>query len=304
MGAFRTSRSTSRESVEIRKTLVRDVVPMGITIQEERRQWQAHAEGVALPDGVNLREDLVGGIPCVWVEDAGTRSAGVVLYVHGGGLIAGSPRTHAEFAARLMRRLQRRVLLPDYRLAPEHPFPAALEDMQAVYGAVLERVAARDLVVGAESSGAALALALLVELQQSMPLPAAAFFISGHFDMTLSGASMASREKVDPLTTRESLERAARWYAGRTDRASPRVSPVFARLQGLPPMLLQVGDDEILLDDSTRLADAVRRSGGRVELSVWPSMWHSWPMFADLPEADGALVEIRDFLEGCPHAVL
>lgn len=104
----------------------------------------------------------------------------------------------------------------------------------------------------------------------------------------------------DPTTTRESLERAAAWYTRGVERASPRVSPVFARLDGLPPLLLQVGADEILLDDSTRVAAAVRRSGGRAELGIWNGMWHAWPMHADLPEADEALLEIRRFLDACP----
>jgi acetyl esterase/lipase len=129
--------------------------------------------------------------------------------------------------------------------------------------------------------------------------PAASFFISGHFDMTLTGPSMESRHDVDPLITRESLERAAAWYTHGTDRASPSVSPVFAQLDGLPPLLLQVGDDEILLDDSTRVTDAVRRSGGRIELSVWKGMWHTWPMYVELPESDSALTEIRRFLDDC-----
>ena len=301
MGPFRNARhAASSESIAIRKTLVRDVLPIGVTIQEERRQWEAYAASLKLPDGISLREESVGGIPCLWVEDVATSASGVILYVHGGGLVSGSPRTHAEFASRVVRRLHRRVLLVDYRLAPEYPFPAALDDVQAAYRGLLERVAPRDLVLGAESSGAALVLALLVDLKNEPPLPAASFFISGHFDMTLSGTSMASREHVDPVTTRESLERAAEWYTRGVDRASPRVSPVFGKLDGLPRLLLQVGDDEILLDDSTRVADAVRRGGGRAELSVWKGMWHAWPMHAGLPEADDALVEVRDFLDELP----
>lgn len=289
----------SLESLEVRKTLIRDVVRSGVSIQEERHQWEAHAASVELPADIILREETVGGIRCLWVENAEASSSEVVLYVHGGGLISGSPRTHAEFASRIVGRLNRRVLLPDFRLAPEHPFPAALDDMRAVYRALLERVQPSDVVLGAESSGAGLALSLLLEVKSELPSPAAAFFISGHFDMTLSGASMASREAVDPFTTHESLERAAKLYTRDIDRASPRVSPVFGELDGLPPLLLQVGDDEILLDDSRRLADAVRRSGGKAELSIWKGMWHIWPMYAGLPEADEALAEIRGFLEGC-----
>jgi epsilon-lactone hydrolase len=289
-------RDVSPEGIAVRKTLVRDVIPIGVTIEDERRQWEAFAASVKLPEGIVLRDESVGGVPCVWVEEAAAAARGVVFYVHGGGLISGSPRTHAEFASRVARRLSRRVLLVDFRLAPEHPFPAALDDVRAAYRGLLERMDARELVLAGESSGAGLALALLVDVKGSLPLPAAAFFISGHFDMTLGGASMSSREKVDPLTTRESLGRAAEWYTCGTDRASPRVSPVFAQLGDLPPLLLQVGDDEILLDDSTRVAAAVQRAGGLVGLSIWKGMWHTWPMYAGLPEADEALAEIERFL--------
>jgi acetyl esterase/lipase len=283
----------------IRKTLERDVIPSGMTIQEERRRWEAHAASVRLPDGVTLREELIGGVPCLWVESAGASAERVVLYVHGGGLIAGSPRTHAELASRLVAHLSRRVLLVDYRLAPEHPFPAALDDVRAVYEGLIQRIEPRHVVLAGESAGAGLALALLADLKGKAPLPAAAFFISGHFDMTLSGSSMVTRAQADPQTTRESLERAVAWYTNGVDRAAPRVSPLFAELDQLPPLLLQVGDDEILLDDSTRVADVVRRSGGRVALSVWAGMWHAWPLYAELPEAEQALLEIRRFLDEC-----
>src|SRR5688500_2485047 len=123
MGSLKNAqRAASAESLAIRRTLMRDVVPSGVTIQEERRQWEAYAAVLKLPEGIILLEEPVGGSPCVWVEDIATGTSGVVLYVHGGGLVSGSPRTHAEFASRVVRRLHRRVLLVDYRLAPEHPF--------------------------------------------------------------------------------------------------------------------------------------------------------------------------------------
>jgi epsilon-lactone hydrolase len=289
----------SAESQRIRKSIVRDCVPEGVSIQEERAQFEAYAGSLELAEGVRLRSETIAQVPCLWVEDESDPDQHMVLYIHGGGLIAGSPVTHREFASRLVKRTRRRVLLVDYRLAPEHPFPAALDDVLAVYTGLIGRTRARDIALGGESSGAGLGLAALVALRnQGLALPAAAFFISGHFDMTLSGDSMESRREVDPFTSRESLERAVRWYANGADCRLPLISPVFAELGGLPPILLQVGDDEILLSDSVRVAEGIRRAGGRVALRVWDAMWHNWPMYVGLPEADGALVEIADFLAG------
>jgi len=287
----------SIESIEIRKGIVRDGVPEGVSIGEERRLWEEQAASQELPEGVSWRAERIAGVPCVWVEDEGVQEPGVVLYFHGGGLIAGSPITHREFAARLARRARRRVLIADYRLAPEHPYPAAFEDMRAVYGALLARVPVADVAFGGESSGAGLGLALLASLAgDGMPRPSAAFFISGHFDMTLSGESMRSRAALDPFTSRQALERAAAWYTNGADPRSPRISPIFADLGALPPILLQVGDHEILLSDSLRVAERIRDGGGHVQLTVWGSMWHVWPMFVGLPEAEQALDEIGDFL--------
>lgn len=288
----------SLESANIRRSIVRDSVP-NVSIQQERQDWEAHAATLALPDGITSREELLAGVPCLWVEqDAATPRDPVLLYLHGGGLIAGSPRTHAAFGARLAMHFGRRVLLVDYRLAPEHPYPAALEDATAVYLALSSVTPLESLSVGAESSGAALGLALLLSLRdEGRPLPAAAFFISGHFDMTLSGESLATHCEVDPFTSRESLQRACDWYTSGADRHLPLVSPAFAALHALPPLLLQVGSDEMLLSDSLRVAERVRSHGGHVELRVWDGMWHNWPMYVDLPEADAAIAEAADFLE-------
>jgi acetyl esterase/lipase len=289
----------SSESLTIRRTIVRDCVREGVSIEEERRQWEAYAATLELKKGIRLRPETISDVPCLWVEDESNPHARVALYIHGGGLIAGSPRTHSEFASRLVERIQRSVLLVDYRLAPEHPFPAALDDVRAVYGGLVARMPAEEILIGAESSGAGLGLAALVKLRdEGRPLPAAAFFISGHFDMTSSGDSMHSRSEVDPFTSQQSLERASRWYANGADPELPLISPVFADLGMLPPILLQVGDDEILLSDSVRVAERVRQFGGRAELRVWDGMWHNWPMYRGFPEADEALVELGEFLEG------
>lgn len=287
----------SPESARIRKTIIRDCVPEGMSIQEERLEWERHAATQQLAAGMIQRDELIAGLPCRWVAEKAEPHREVILYVHGGGLIAGSPRTHSEFASRLAKRSRRRVLLVGYRLAPEHPFPAALDDVTAVYLDLLTRMLEQDIVIGAESTGAALALSSLLKLRDDgHPLPAAAFFLSGHFDMTLSGESMESRRDVDPFTSRESLARAVDWYANGLDPGLPLLSPLFANLGGLPPMLLQVGDDEMLLSDSVRLAEAVHRCGGRAELRVYEGMWHNWPMHPELPEGNAALCEIDEFL--------
>jgi epsilon-lactone hydrolase len=288
----------SSESQRIRRTIVRDCVPDGISIQEERGQWAAYAESLELAEGILLRPETISDVPCLWVEHESSQNQSMVMYVHGGGLIAGSSVTHREFASRLVKRIRRRVLLVDYRLAPEHSFPAALDDLVAVYADLIARMQAKDITFGGDSTGAGLALAALTKLRDDgRALPAGAFFISGHFDMTLSGDSMDSRREVDPFTSRESLERAIRWYTNGADCKLPLVSPVFADLSMLPPILVQVGDDEILLSDSVRVAERIRKSGGRAELRVWTAMWHTWPMYVGLPEADGALKEVGEFLE-------
>ena len=290
----------SSEGLRIRNAIVRDGVPEGISIEEEREQWESYARTLELAPGVRLRPETISHVPCLWVEDESSQDQRMVLYIHGGGLIAGSPVTHREFASRLVKHLGRRVLLVDYSLAPERPFPAALHEVYGVYVALLEHVRAEDISLGGESSGAGLGLATLIKLRDDgLALPASAFFISSHFDMTLSGESMESRKEIDPFTSRESLERAARWYANGADPRQPLLSPVFADLRALPPILLQVGDDEILLSDSVRVAERIGEAGGRVELRVWAHMWHTWPMYVGLPEAEEALEEIHEFLKRC-----
>jgi monoterpene epsilon-lactone hydrolase len=288
----------SAESIQIRKTMVRDRVREGVSIQQERLEWEEYSSTLQLATGTVEREETIAGRSCLWLLDEAEQCRGITLYVHGGGLVAGSPRTHRELASRLAKRLRRELLLVDYCLAPEHPFPAALADIEAVYRELLAGTSNQDIVFGADSTGAALALSSLVKMRDDgRPLPSAAFFISGHFDMTLSGESMDSRREVDPFTSKESLARAIDWYTNGLDPRLPLISPLFADLRGLPSILLQVGADEILLSDSLRLAEALHRCGGSADLKVWENMWHVWPMWAQLPEADAALREIEQFLD-------
>jgi epsilon-lactone hydrolase len=288
----------SDESRRIRQTLVKDTIPPGSSIREERAAWEAQAAQLALPLGASWHTELIAHVPCVWVSWGAPGKDRVILYMHGGGLIAGSPLTHRELAVRLAQRTGSLVLLIDFRLAPEHPFPEGLEDVTAVYLTLLRRgITPARMILGGDSSGAGLALSLLERLRmEHRPLPSRAFFISGHFDLTLSGESVTTNDAIDPLTSRDSLARAGHWYAGGSDLEAPLLSPLFADLVGLPPLLVQVGSHEILLSDSTRLAEKVASRGGQAKLRVYDEMWHAWPMFSGLPEGDEALAEIGAFL--------
>jgi epsilon-lactone hydrolase len=288
----------SEESRRIRQKLIRDSVPPGASILEERAAWEAQAAQLELPAGATWHCEQIAHVPCVWVRSGSSAGGRVILYLHGGGLIAGSPLTHRELAVRLSQRTDTPVLLVDFRLAPEHPFPEGLEDVTAVYLTLLRRgITPARVILGGDSSGAGLALSLLERLRmEHKPMPGGAFFISGHFDLTLSGESMKTLDSIDPLTSRDVLERAGQWYAGGSDLEAPLLSPLFADLVGLPPLLLQVGSHEILLSDSTRLAEKVAARGGSARLRVYDEMWHAWPMFTGLPEGEEALAEIGAFL--------
>jgi monoterpene epsilon-lactone hydrolase len=289
----------SPEGTIIRRTLVKDVIRPGVSLEEERCEWEVYAGAQQLPNGIEVRAEVIAGVACSRVTHASHSGPELIIYIHGGGLISGSALTHREFAARLTKHTRKAVLLIDYRLAPEYPFPAALEDVESVYLELIRcGISSRRVFLGGDSSGAGLALAALVKLKaDAHPVPAGAFLISGHFDMTLSGESLVSRRDVDPVTTPESLARAATLYTNGADLASPLVSPLFADLRGLPRLLIQVGEHEILLSDSTRLADLVAQCGGSADLRIWNEMWHVWHMTGDFPEARGALDEIGMFME-------
>jgi len=217
----------------------------------------------------------------------------VILYLHGGGYVLGGCATHRNLAARLALAADARVIVPEYRLAPEHPFPIAVEDAAAVYEALLESgIFPSRLAVAGDSAGGGLAAALLLSLRDSRrPLPALAVLISPWSDLSLSGDSYRTRADLDPIDRVLPLRRMAQCYLGKhSDPKAPLASPIFGDLSGLPPMLVQVGDHEVLLDDATRLAQKARGALVDVELKIWPEMWHGWHLAAPaLPEANEAI---------------
>jgi monoterpene epsilon-lactone hydrolase len=210
--------------------------------------------------------------------------------VHGGGFMLGSIDSYAELVARLARAAGARAVFPEYRLVPEHPFPAGLDDVRTAWAALRRTgVPASSVVVAGDSAGANLVPALLVALRDAgEDLPAAALLMSPFVDLTCSGASMTEREDRDPLFTLAFQQRVAAGYAGAADLADPRVSPLFARLDGLPPLLVQVGSEEVLYSDAERLVEAARAAGVEATLDVGDGMLHDYQAVADAPEAVAA----------------
>ncbi|HEU4328239.1 MAG TPA: alpha/beta hydrolase [Roseiflexaceae bacterium] len=269
-----------------------------VPLEQARREWEEAAARAPLPPGVAAEALEIAGVPAEWIGTAGQTGGPVLLYLHGGGFTSGSCVTHRPLAAHLSQAAMR-VLLLDYRLAPEHPLPAGLEDAVAAYRWLLAGgVAPKRIALGGDSAGAALALGALLRLRDAgLPVPGAAVLLSPWLDLTLSGESIHTRAALDPLTTRAGLARAAELYLGGADPADPLASPLFGDLRGLPPLLIQSADHEVLLSDGVRLAERARRAGVDATLEVWDELWHVWHAWADeLPEAREAIARAGAFL--------
>lgn len=241
------------------------------------------------------------GVNAHWITVPGARSDKVVVYLHGGGFQVGSVRSHRELMACISREASVRVLGVDYRLAPEHRFPAALHDAGAAYEWLLSQgTPPADIALAGDSAGAGLALSTLLSLRDAgRPMPAAAVLMSAWTDLTASGESYESRAQSDPIHQRPMILAMARNFLGEAgDPRNPLASPLFADLDDLPPLLIQVGDRETVLSDSTRFADKARAAGGQVQLEVWEDMIHVFQQFpSDLVEARKALQSIGAFLK-------
>lgn len=222
-----------------------------------------------------------------------------IVYLHGGAYVSGSPRSYRRLVSHLAAVTGCRVYAVEYRLAPEYPYPAALEDGIAVYTSLLAAESAESVVIAGDSAGGGLAIAIAVRLRDAgAPLPAALVCIAPWVDLTCSGESIRTRARQERMMSPGGLTLDARRYAGGEDLRNPLISPLFAAMSGLPPMLIQVGNDEILLDDSTRLAAITTGAGVSVTLQVWPRLWHVWHLYAGLmPEADAAMRAIADFID-------
>ena len=269
------------------------------TIEERRAAYEMIAAAFPVPDDIEVTPVTAGGVACDWVVAPGADPARVVQYLHGGGYGIGSRTTHRQLASRISRVSGARVLVVEYRLAPEHTFPAPVDDAVAVYRWLLgEGVEPARLVIAGDSAGGGLTIATLLALREAgEPLPAAGVCLSPWFDLEMTGESMTSRADADPVVTYAGLKEWADNYLRGQDPRQPLASPLYADLAGLPPLLVQVGTAEVLLDDATRLAERAREAGVPVELEQYDELIHIFQQLAATsPEAEDAVGRIGQFV--------
>jgi epsilon-lactone hydrolase len=272
---------------------------LGGDVAEQRLVFEEMMAAIPVPGDVATSSESLGGILVVNVEVAGADPEQIIFYLHGGAYAIGTAASSVGLASDLARRAGTRLVTVDYRLAPEHPQPAAIEDAVAAYRGLLDSGASPSTVaVAGESAGAGLAAAALVAFEQAgLPQPTAAVLMPPWADQTLSGNSVKAKAALDPALTPEGLARRAADYPGDSDPAAELVSPIFADLTGLPPLLIQAGSHEILLDDATRLATQAAAADVAVTLEVTPGVPHVFQGFAAmLDEGDAALTSAGKFL--------
>lgn len=250
------------------------------------------------PEGCSLEKVNSGGPEALWVDCSGEAKKAAILYLHGGGYTMGSPQTHAGITGVLSELSRTRVLSVDYRLAPENPHPAAVHDAVKAYRWLLEQgVPAKSIVIGGDSAGGGLTFATLIELKNNGdPLPAAAFAISPWVDLAITGETVTTKADIDPMITLSGLYYMAELYAGKTDLRFPLISPLYADLEGLPPVLIHVGTSEMLLSDARRIAGALKKAGVDCTLREWEDLFHVFHSVVSLPEAKAATEEIAAFV--------
>ncbi len=290
-------------SIEQQETLDailrQSALPVGSGVDEQRRLLKELVSAQPLPAEVTVTAAALGGVPTAEVTVDGIEARHVVLYFHGGVYVIGDAFLAAELASQVGRRTQARVISVDYRLAPEHPYPAAVEDALAAYQALLQDgIAPSDIVFAGESAGGGLAVATLVNARDhELPLPAAAYVMSPYVDLTLAGTTMETRREDDPLLSRELLQPRVTDYASGHGPASGLISPLFADLSGLPPLLIQAGTHEVLLDDAVRLAGQAAAADVAVTLDITPGVPHVFQAYhALLDEGAAALDRAGGFL--------
>ena len=287
------------QRVAVQRLLRDGPLDMGGDVREQRVIFDQMMAARALPGDVITRQDTLGGVPVTVIDVVGTPSRGVVVYFHGGAYALGSAAATAGLGSEVARSAGARVISVDYRLAPEHPYPAAVDDALAVWRELLN--AGQDpgeTAFAGESAGGGLALAAMLAARDvGLPLPSSAVLMSPWADLTLTGPSMTGKAAADPALTAAGLRRRARDYAAGQDLAQPLISPVFGNLTGLPALLIQVGSDEILLDDATRLAARAAACDAAVTLQVTPRVPHVFQGFAAvLEEGADALTSVGAFI--------
>ncbi|MFX1324208.1 MAG: alpha/beta hydrolase [Promethearchaeota archaeon] len=270
-------------------------------VEDGRNGLEQLAAIEEIADDVIIDEVDVNGIPSVWINTPKVEKEQVILYLHGGGYVEGSINSHKGLGARISRVSNSRVLLINYRLAPENPYPAALEDSVTAYKWLveIEGIDPKNIVISGDSAGGGLTAATLIKLRDlGITLPAGAVMLSPWTDLDITGESIRSKRRIDPFVAADGLFFMSNLYVADDDPKNPYISPLYADLTELPPMLIQVGSAELLLDDSTRFADKAKSAGVDVTLEVWEDMVHVFQAFALwAPEGEQGIKKIGEYIQ-------
>jgi len=285
---------------KLMQTLRERGLPDGLSLDERRARMEDIGTRFPAPQSASINPVKIAERPAEWVCDPDTDDGRVMLYVHGGGYVQGSLASHRNLVFEIARSMKGKVLNLDYRLAPEHPFPAAVEDTVNAWAELLEMgIDPKKASFGGDSAGGGLVIAALVSARdKGLPMPSCACCISPWTDLVGSGRTMDTKALEDPMVNRTALKFFSDFYADKEDKSHPLISPLFANLAGLPPLLIQVGTAETLLDDSRRLATRARYAGVDVSYAEWEGMPHIWHIFAPLLEKSRkAIIELGEFVE-------
>jgi acetyl esterase/lipase len=269
------------------------------SVEVARRTWYLYTEDFVIPAPITPRADRLGGIAAEWLSRPGASDGHAVLYLHGGGYVCGSIRSHRPITSELAKTFKGSVVSLDFRLAPEHPFPAAVEDAVSGYLALLERgFASGAIAIAGDSAGGGLTVATIAALRQrGLALPGAAWVISPWSDLTHSGETITSNQATDPIVFKTAIDTSRDLYLAGAGHANPLATASAGNFAGFPPLLIQVAATEILLDDAIRLARLAALENVAVTLDVWPGMVHAWHLFArDLGEAREATAQAARWL--------
>jgi len=276
--------------------------PDGLSVEERRARMEEMGDRFPVPAAATVEAVQFAGCPAEWVYDPAADEGRVMLYVHGGGYVQGSLNTHRNMVYEIARAMGGRVLNLDYRLAPEHPFPAAVDDTVQAWRELLDSgVDPAKASFGGDSAGGGLVVAALMQARDlGLPLPACGCCISPWTDLVGTGQTMVTKAEADPMVQRAGLDFFADLYAGEAPKTEPLLSPLYGDLKGLPPLLVQVGTAETLLDDSRRLAARARHAGVAVDYAEWEDMPHIWHIFAPLlQKSRDAVQELGAYVRRC-----
>jgi acetyl esterase/lipase len=269
------------------------------TLPEMRKGWDDIFANVDYTVGAKAEKVDAGGVRAEWITAPGAAADRAIVYLHGGGYVLGSIHSHRDMCERLSRAAQARVLSLDYRLAPEHPFPAAVDDARAAYLWLLAQgFSPKRIAIAGDSAGGGLTFATLLALKKhGDPMPACATPLSPWVDLEGTGESMVSKDAVDPMVHKPMIQQMGTTYVQSGNLRDPLAAPLYGDLTGLPPMLIQVGERETLLDDARRMADKAKKAGVDCTLEVWPGQIHVWQIFASkLDEGEEAIQKLGAFV--------